>query len=49
MVGGLSCIYENLAMKIDLSRHFFLNIGYYMYNYNYTNNMTLGIGVRLGT
>ena len=28
VVGGLDCFYETLAMKIDLTRHFFLNIGY---------------------
>lgn len=49
VVGGLDCFYETLAMKIDLTRHFFLNIGYCLYNYNYTNNLMLGIGVRLGT
>ena len=49
IVGGLNCFYETLAMKIDVSRHFFFNIGYTLYNYNYTNNLMLGIGLRLGT
>lgn len=49
VVGGLDCFYETLAMKVDLSRHFFLNIGYTLYNYNYTNNLMLGIGLRLGS
>ncbi|MBQ2208779.1 MAG: acyloxyacyl hydrolase [Prevotella sp.] len=49
VVGGLDCFYETLAMKIDVSRHFFFNIGYCLYNYNYTNNLMLGIGLRLGT
>ena len=48
-VGGLNCFYETLAMKIDVTRHFFLNIGYSLYNYNYTNNLMLGIGYRLRT
>ena len=34
-------------MKIDVTRHFFLNIGYCLYNYNYTNNLMLGIGYRI--
>ena len=49
VVGGLDCFYETLAMKVDLSHHFFLNIGYCLYNYNYTNNLMLGIGLRLGS
>lgn len=49
MVGGINCFYETLAMKIDFTRHFFLNIGYCLYNYNYTNNLMLGIGYRIGT
>ena len=49
VVGGLSCFYETLAMKVDVTRHFFLNIGYCLYNYNYTNNLMLGIGLRFGT
>ncbi len=48
VVGGLNSFYETLAMKIDVSRHFFLQVGYCLYNYNYTNNLMLGIGVRLG-
>ncbi len=48
VAGGMNCFYETLAMKIDFARHFFLNIGYCLYNYNYTNNLMLGIGVRLG-
>lgn len=49
LVGGLKCFYETLAMKIDVTRHLFLNIGYTLYNYNYTNNLMLGIGVRIGS
>ena len=49
LVGGLDCFYETLNMKVDLSRHFFLNIGYCLYNYTYTNNLMLGIGLRLGS
>jgi len=49
VVGGMNSFYETLAMKIDVTRHFFLNIGYCLYNYNYTNNLMLGIGVSLGT
>jgi len=49
VVGGLNSFYETLAMKIDVARHFFLNVGYCLYNYNYANNLMLGIGVRLGT
>ena len=45
-VGGLNCFYETLAMKVDFTRHFFVNIGYSLYNYNYTNNLMLGIGYR---
>ena len=48
-VGGLKCFYETLAMKIDVTRHCFLHIGYCLYNYNYTNNLMLGIGYRFGT
>ena len=46
-VGGFSTFYETLAMKVDVTRHFFLNIGYCLYNYNYTNNLMLGIGYRI--
>ncbi len=49
VVGEMQCFYETLAMKIDFSRHLFLNIGYCLYNYNYTNNLMLGIGVRFGS
>lgn len=49
VVGGLNCFYETLAMKVDVTRHFFLNIGYCFYNYNYTNNLMLGIGLRFGS
>lgn len=48
-VGGFSTFYETLALKIDVSRHFFLNVGYCLYNYNYTNNLMLGIGYRFGS
>lgn len=47
VIGGMSCFYETLAMKIDVARHVFLNIGYCLYNYNYTNNLMLGIGCRI--
>ena len=40
---------ETLALKVDVTRHFFLNIGYCLYNYNYTNNLMLGIGYRFGS
>jgi len=48
-LGGLKCFYETLAFKIDVTRHLFLNIGYCLYNYNYTNNLMLGIGYRFGS
>lgn len=48
-LGGMKCVYETLAFKIDVTRHLFLNIGYCFYNYNYTNNLMLGIGYRLGS
>ena len=48
-VGGFSTFYETLALKVDFTRHFFLNIGYCLYNYNYTNNLMLGIGYRFGS
>ena len=48
-LGGLKCVYETLAFKVDVTRHFFLNIGYCFYNYNYTNNLMLGIGYRFGS
>ena len=48
-IGGLKCIYETLAFKIDMTRHLFLNIGYCFYNYHYTNNLMLGIGYRIGS
>ncbi len=47
--GGFSTFYETLALKVDVTRHFFLNIGYCLYNYNYTNNLMLGIGYRFGS
>ncbi len=47
VVGGMNSFYETLAMKIDVLPHFFLNIGYILYNYNYTNNLMLGIGCRI--
>lgn len=46
VVGGMNSFYETLAMKVDLSKHFFINIGYIIYNYNYTNNLMLGLGIR---
>jgi hypothetical protein len=46
-VGGFSTFYETLALKVDVTRHFFLNIGYCLYNYNYTNNLMLGVGYRI--
>jgi len=48
LIGGMNSFYETLAMKIDLSRYFFLHVGYCLFNYNYTNNLMLGIGIRLG-
>lgn len=47
--GGFSTFYETLTLKVDVTRHFFLNIGYCLYNYNYTNNLMLGIGYRFGS
>ena len=49
VLGGFTTFYETLAMKVDVTRHFFLNIGYCLYNYNYTNNLMLGIGYRIGS
>ena len=46
VAGGMKCFYETLAMKADISRHLFLNIGYTLYNFNYTNHLMLGVGVR---
>lgn len=48
-LGGLKCVYETLAFKVDVTRSLFLNIGYCFYNYHYTNNLMLGIGYRLRT
>lgn len=47
-LGGFTAFYETLALKIDFTRSFFLNVGYCLYNYKYSNSLMLGIGCRFG-
>ena len=46
-LGHMHGPYENIGVKVDVSRHLFLNIGYILYNWRYNNNMQLGIGLHL--
>ena len=46
-IGHMHGPYENIGVKVDVSRHVFLNIGYILYNWRYNNNMQLGVGVHL--
>ena len=46
-VGGFTAFYETIAIKFDLTRRLFLNVGYCLYNYKYPNNLMLGVGYRL--
>jgi len=41
-------LYEILALKVALSRKFYLHVGYSLYKFHYPNNLMLGLGVRLG-
>ncbi len=40
--------YEILALKIALSQKTFLHIGYSLYDFQYPNNLMLGVGYRFG-
>lgn len=39
--------YEILALKIGLTRHTYLHIGYSLYDFHYPNNLMLGLGLHL--
>ena len=40
--------YELLALKVALSRTTFIHIGYSLYDFQYPNNLMLGVGYRFG-
>jgi hypothetical protein len=40
--------YEILALKIALSQKMFLHIGYSLYDFQFPNNLMLGVGYRFG-
>ena len=40
--------YEILALKVALSQKMFLHIGYSLYDFQYPNNLMLGVGYRFG-
>ena len=40
--------YEILALKIALSQKTFLHIGYSLYDFQFPNNLMLGVGYRFG-
>ena len=46
-VGHLNGWYEILALKMILTRHTFLHIGYSLCDFKTPNNLMLGVGVRL--
>ena len=46
-LGGFTGFYETLALKADIAPHVFLNIGYCLYNYHYSNNLMLGLGITI--
>lgn len=48
MVGGFRGFYETLAFKANVTRRVFLNVGYTLYNYHYSNNIMVGLGYRFG-
>ncbi|MBR2292408.1 MAG: acyloxyacyl hydrolase [Prevotella sp.] len=41
--------YEVLALKVAVSQKLFLHIGYSLYDFQYPNNLMLGVGYRLGS
>ena len=45
--GDFNGLYEILALKIALTRHSFVHIGYSLFDYRYPNNLMLGLGCRL--
>lgn len=46
-LGHMRGPYENIGVKIDVSRKLFLNVGYILYNWRYNNNMQIGMGLHL--
>ncbi len=42
--GDLKAWYQLLALKLDLSRHLFLHIGYSLHDFRYPNHLMLGAG-----
>ena len=47
--GSFNGFYELLALKVALSRRIFLHIGYSLYEFQYPNNLMLGVGYRFGS
>ena len=47
--GVFDGFYELLALKIGLTHNTFLHIGYSLYDFQYPNNLMLGVGYRFGT
>lgn len=46
--GSLPPFYQILALRFDLTPHVFLNIGYKARNFQYPDNLMLGMGFRFG-
>ena len=47
--GTFKGFYELLALKVALSRTTFIHIGYSLYDFQYPNNLMLGVGYRFGS
>ena len=47
--GVFDGFYELLALKIGITRKTFIHIGYSLYDFQYPNNLMLGVGYRFGS